>query len=140
MRRLVMSDINLSNGTVLPAGTSIAAPSWAVTRDDALFPDATTFDGFRFSKLRETTAGDENKHQFVMTGPDNLAFGYGTQACPGRFFASNEIKILLSHLLMEYDFKFEKQGDGRPANRFFDLALMPDMAGKVVFRKRDGGN
>jgi hypothetical protein len=137
MRRLVMSDIHLSNGTVLPAGTSIAAPSWAVTRDDALFPDAETFDGFRFSKLRENSPGEENKHQFVMTGPDSLAFGYGTQACPGRFFASNEIKILLSYLLMEYEVRFEKEGEGRPGNRFFDLALMPDMGGKVLFKKRE---
>jgi cytochrome P450 len=134
MRRLVLSDIILSDGTTLPKGTSIAAPSWGVTQDSALWTDPDTFDGFRFAKLRDVP-GSENKHQFVMTGPDSLSFGYGTQACPGRFFASNEIKVLLSHILLNYDVKLETSK--RPENRFFALSILPDTTAKVFFKRRN---
>jgi cytochrome P450 len=133
MRRLVLSDITLSDGTVLPKGTSIAAPSWGVTRDSTLWTDPDSFDGFRFAKLRDIP-GSENKHQFVMTGADSLSFGYGTQACPGRFFASNEIKVILSYILLDYDVKLETPK--RPENKFFALSISPDMTAKVFFKKR----
>jgi cytochrome P450 len=35
-----------------------------------------------------------------------MAFGLGKHACPGRFFASNEMKVALCHLLLKYDFEF----------------------------------
>src|SRR5579871_6099626 len=34
-----------------------------------------------------------------------LIFGLGKHACPGRFFAINEIKIALHHLLLKYDIR-----------------------------------
>ncbi|KAF2835329.1 cytochrome P450 [Patellaria atrata CBS 101060] len=134
MRRLVMSHITLSDGTVLPKGTSIAVPSWGVTRDGTLWNDPETFDGFRFAKLR-AVPGSENKHQFAMTGPDSLSFGHGVHACPGRFFAGNEIKILLSHILLHYHVKIES--GLRPENRINGLGISTDPTGKVLFKKRE---
>lgn len=32
-----------------------------------------------------------------------MNFGYGMHACFGRFFATHMIKILLAHLLVNYD-------------------------------------
>jgi cytochrome P450 len=34
-----------------------------------------------------------------------MGFGHGRSACPGRFFASNVLKITLCHLLLNYDFR-----------------------------------
>jgi cytochrome P450 len=31
--------------------------------------------------------------------------GHGKSACPGRFFASSEVKILFAHLLLNYEWK-----------------------------------
>ena len=72
--------------------------------DSELLPgggDPSTFDPFRYSRLREdkSTPENANKFQFAMTDRNSLHFGHGKYACPGRFFASNEIKILLCHLL-----------------------------------------
>lgn len=133
MQRVVVSDIVLSDGSALPKGTAVAVPSWSVTRDDRLWADPTTFDGFRFAKLREEP-GSEHKYQFATAGPDSLSFGYGPQACPGRFFASNEIKVLLAHLLLHYEFKLE--GDKRPDNIIHELSILPNMGVKILFRKR----
>ncbi|KAL8321744.1 hypothetical protein RB597_007842 [Gaeumannomyces tritici] len=55
------------------------------------------FDIYRFYRIRENAeARAEAKAQLVSTSPDFVApFGYGKHACPGRFFAAAEIKIIL---------------------------------------------
>ena len=56
---------------------------------------------------------------------------------PGRFFAANEIKVMMEHIILNYDIKFENEGV-RPANKWFGLSLAPDPTVKVFFRKRRG--
>jgi len=51
------------------------------------------------AKAAEVTAGS----QFVSVSPSSLTFGLGRHACPGRFFAANEIKMICAVLLMNYD-------------------------------------
>ncbi|KAM5431557.1 hypothetical protein McanMca71_004792 [Microsporum canis] len=132
MQRIVVSDITLSDGSLLPRGTAVGVPNWGVTRDDRLWTNPETFDGFRFARLRDE-AGAEHRHQFATAGPDSLSFGYGPQACPGRFFASNEIKVLLAHLLLNYDFRME---GNRPQNIIHELTVMPNRGVNVLFKKR----
>lgn len=103
-----MKSITLSNGQYLPAGVTIETPVHAVGADPELFPDPDKFDPLRFYKLREKArgAGDSGTtNQFVSVNKDYLVFGYGPRVCPGRFFAANEIKIILSKILMKYDVK-----------------------------------
>lgn len=71
-----------------------------------VFPDPMKFDPLRMYYKRQEP-GQENMHQFVMASEHNLAFGAGKHACPGRFFAANEIKLLLVLTLMHYDFRMK---------------------------------
>lgn len=105
--------------------------------DDSIWGDAKTYNGFRFYNKRQE-AGQENKHQLVMTSREHLGFGYGVHACPGRFFASNEIKVLLVHLLMKYDFKFEakQEEQGRPKSIELGTEIVTDPRVKLLFRAR----
>ena len=68
-----------------------------------------------------------------------MTFGHGKFACPGRFFASNESKIILATLLLRYDIKLEHGENTRPQNMFFADACFPDPAIKVLFKKRGLG-
>ena len=46
-------------------------------------------------------------------------FGYGKHACPGRFFANQEFKVILVQLIMSYDLRLHGAGPGnqeRPPN------------------------
>lgn len=43
--------------------------------------------------------------QFVGVGQTSLQFGYGRHACPGRFFAAHEIKMIMASFVMHYDVK-----------------------------------
>ncbi|KAI0406366.1 cytochrome P450 [Xylaria palmicola] len=116
MNRYVEKSITLSDGTVLPKGTRIAVVS--DFKNPTIYPEPEKFDAARFVKMRQTP-GQENSWQFVTTSASHLSFGHGEHACPGRFFASNEIKIILCHLLMKYDWQFVPDVP-LPKSRIFD--------------------
>jgi cytochrome P450 len=101
-----------------------------------LYPSAPTFDGFRSSKLREGgSATDHARNQFVTTNETNLAFGYSRHACPGRFFATNEIKLVLTRLILEYDIKMPEGRTERWEQVEIGRTLMAN-PGKTVMLKR----
>ena len=54
---------------------------------------------------------------------------------PGRFFAATELKVMLAHVILNYDVKMAN-GQGRPANWVFETMAMPDIKAEVMFRKR----
>ncbi|KAF2719878.1 cytochrome P450 [Polychaeton citri CBS 116435] len=133
MNRKVKQPITLSDGTVLPNESRIMISDDKVN-DPETFPNPKKFDATRFLHLRQQP-GEENRHQYVTTTSDHMGFGHGSHACPGRFFASNEIKIALCFLLLRYDFKF-LEGEGRPKDMEFESAktTMPGL--KLQVRRR----
>lgn len=105
-----------------------------INHDEKLYPDPEKFDPFRFSKLREIP-GNETKFQHVGTGLENINFGHGIWACPGRFFASAELKVVLAYLLMNYDLKV-KDGEEKPGQIHYGLAILPDAQAEILFKAR----
>ena len=69
----------LSDGTLIPAGTLVAANSYRMHYDDAYYPNADEFDPFRFARMREID-GEGTKHQFVNSSLEYIAFGHGKHA------------------------------------------------------------
>ncbi|PVH92420.1 cytochrome P450 monooxygenase-like protein [Periconia macrospinosa] len=103
LRRLVVKDVVLEGGVKIRKGERAQvdmSPMW----DPSVYPNPDTYDMYRFLRMREQSGGAQ-KAQLVTTSPDFLPFGHGTNACPGRFFASNEIKLALCHLLLKYDWR-----------------------------------
>ncbi|KAI1388965.1 cytochrome P450 [Hypoxylon trugodes] len=134
MHRYVEKDIKLSDGTVLPKGARVQVAGNYT--DPAIYPEPEKFDAARFLKMRQQ-AGPEstNSWQFVTTSPAHMTFGHGQHACPGRFFASNEVKIALCHLLLKYDWRFIP-GEGRPAPRSFEAVRGVDQKSRIQVRRR----
>ena len=134
-RRVMTPYLTLPDGTKLPHGTNITVATSAIAHDPMLWEEPDRFDGFRFAKLRQTP-GNENRYQFATTGPESMFFGHGKHACPGRFFAANEIKLFLVYLIMNYDVKLP-EGMGRPANMPQALGgVRPDPEAKMLMRRR----
>lgn len=104
--------------------------------DETIYPEATTYDGYRFYKKRQEP-GNEQRFQFVTTSRESFGFGHGVHACPGRFFAANESKILLIHLLLKYDWKMVEDGAGRPANFDHGTEVIADPTVELLFRSRE---
>ena len=54
---------------------------------------------------------------------------------PGRFFAANELKCMMAHIVHAYDVKLEKEGE-IPQPEWFTYAVSPNRNAEVLFRKR----
>ncbi|OBZ79756.1 Ent-kaurene oxidase [Grifola frondosa] len=132
--RKALRDVTLSDGTRIPAGTLIAAASEAIHTDEANYAEPHVFNPFRFSDMRQVD-GEGAKHQYVNTSVDYISFGHGRHACPGRFFAANELKAMLAYIVLHYDVKFEDEGK-RPENVAFGVNVVPALDAQVLFRKR----
>lgn len=102
MTRRALADVRLPTGEILPKGARIGA-STSMHHSADQYDNPMVFNGHRFMDWRGTER--ENASNLVSTGPASLGFGHGKHACPGRFFASNEIKVALCHLLMKYNWE-----------------------------------
>ncbi|KAK8137517.1 GliF [Apiospora sp. TS-2023a] len=136
--RMVTGDaITLSSGQILRPGDSFAFDSTSINSSQALYssPGPESFDGLRFYRMRQRE-GEEQKHQFGATGvQETFDFGHGIHACPGRHFATTEIKIMLIQMLTSYDFKL-KDGHKRPSNGLDEIWFHPDSTAEVLIKSR----
>ncbi|KAK7703321.1 hypothetical protein SLS57_010970 [Botryosphaeria dothidea] len=134
MLRKTTNNVKLSVGPKLPKDTIIAVSGWQSNNGPAIV-DADRFDGFRYEKMR-AQPGNELKFQLANTGPYATAFGFGAHACPGRFFAINEMKIIFAYLLLNYDIKL-RDGQGRPKNLEKPTGtIYPDPSVEILFKSR----
>lgn len=76
--RKALTDVTLSDGTRIPAGTFVYAAAAATHRDEENYDNPNVFDPFRFSKIKEES--ERVKRQFVSTAPDYVPFGHGKYA------------------------------------------------------------
>ncbi len=131
----MIKPIDLSDGTHLPAGTKLLTPLAGVNRDDRYFASADTFDPLRFFRMRQQSDEDAHRWQFTSISDTNLNFGAGKHACPGRFFAGNQIKMMLSYYLLHFDMKL-KDGEARPKSMMLMMSKTPNPNVEVLFRRR----
>lgn len=133
-KRAFMQPRVLSDGTTIPKGAHTLMAIQPHQMEDPSIPDPEVFDGFRYYRMREQE-GHGNKHQFATTDPYTLHFGHGKFSCPGRFLASNVIKLILSRLLLDYDFRFPDD-QGRPEDVPAHEYVFPNPRGKIDLRQR----
>jgi cytochrome P450 len=141
-RRVVAKEgITTPSGVHIPYGNLCAVPSLAVLSDDGKYPGADEFRPFRFVEMREQiNSGNRpedhvkrSRMSFPATSCDYLAFGNGRQACPGRFFAAAELKLMVAYMLLHYDIEMLKE---RPANKWVGLFRLPPPTAKIRVCRR----
>lgn len=101
---------NEEEGWTAPYGSYISVDEHSRHHDNAVYPEADTYDAFRFSRPREEFEASREKGpddlqkyvdmknlSLVSTGEDFLTFGHGRHACPGRFLVQHELKVSSSH-------------------------------------------
>jgi cytochrome P450 len=142
------------NGTHCPYGSWIGVASNGVHNDPAIYPESETYKPFRFYDMREADAkasveglGDlestkETEREalikkanlsFVSVSPQYHPFGHGRHACPGRFFAANELKVLLAYMMQNYEFEFLET---RPPSQWMGPVLIPPRTATIRVRRR----
>ncbi|TFK19764.1 cytochrome P450 [Coprinopsis marcescibilis] len=133
--RKALTHFRFSDGTVLPPGTIISACGTNIHLDEDNYPDAHTFDGLRFYKLRQQEPSATRKHTLASGDDHFLAFGIGKSMCPGRFFASMVMKCNFINLILNYDFDLE-EGTGEPVDEWLGPISLPSSKAKILVRRR----
>ncbi|KAF5021908.1 hypothetical protein F66182_6056 [Fusarium sp. NRRL 66182] len=123
------------HGLHLPQGSRISISAWGIHHDDTIYPNAHTFDAFRFT--RQIADGDDRGTKHSMASPTEkyLSFGFGKHACPGRHFAAVETKLFLAYLAVHYDIERVHE---RPVFVRIGHLPIPPIKGRLrIRRKRD---
>ncbi|KAF4816653.1 Cytochrome P450 monooxygenase BOA4 [Colletotrichum siamense] len=134
-QRKATGPVTLSNGFHLPKGARIEVATGAINADAALYDNPSEFDGLRFYKKRQTEEA-RSKYQVLSVSKEDLAWGYGRAACPGRFLADMLIKMILVEVLKRYDIKMP-DGQGRYENMEVQGQTLPNEQGEILIRERD---
>ncbi|KAF2233369.1 cytochrome P450 [Viridothelium virens] len=134
--RKLLADYQLSDGQSLVRSSYIAVASGPDAQSADHFLHPAEFDGFRFDRLRRGDGwkGLKATH-FTSTGPGSLVFGHGRFACPGRFFAGLESKIILCHIVQSYELRLPV-GASRPKNLNWADANFPDPNKSILFHRK----
>ncbi|KAI0073243.1 cytochrome P450, partial [Panus rudis PR-1116 ss-1] len=130
LNRLVVRPFKFKDGIELPVGTQIFAPTTCIHGDNDLWVSADTFQPFRFC-----SASEQNPRGIPDTSPEFLTFGHGRHACPGRYLAACQLKIILAHLLTRFVIEF-KAANKRPKDKWVGGFCFPETATILVFRRR----
>ncbi|TVY73594.1 Cytochrome P450 monooxygenase easM [Lachnellula suecica] len=132
MHRLAMEDVELPGGVKIRKGERMGISSHKMWSGPE-WENPETFDGYRFLNRRKTP-GFEHKSLLISTSADHTAFSHGKHACPGRFFAANEVKIAMVHLILKYDMKLK---DAKDAKWFeYGLSMSANPFAKISVRRR----
>ncbi|KAI5459413.1 cytochrome P450 [Mariannaea sp. PMI_226] len=160
VERQVVSPDGLYNptlGWVIPQGAFVTVNLEGTHHDDDLYPEARSYDPWRYSRPREAWEDEKKKREaergangkksddevkeeartrglgMVTTSDAHLAFGHGRHACPGRFFVAHELKLIMAAILLNYDLKMI---DHRPQPQWFGGTIIPPLDACVEIRRR----
>jgi len=77
--RRVVQDYTFSNGMTVPVGAEVTVPLMAIHLDDKIYENASEFNGFRFSSMRDQNPKAESnaKYEAANTSVEFLTFSHG---------------------------------------------------------------
>jgi cytochrome P450 len=138
-------------GAKLPYGALIGLPTMGIHNDEEIYEDAATYKPFRFvqegqsveidasdriaQKEKPTGKSASNSaagRSFVSVSSKYHPFGLGRHACPGRFFASAELRLLLAYLVLNYDIEHQPE---RVKPQYVGTVLLPPSKATVRVRR-----
>ncbi|KAK1223670.1 hypothetical protein PQX77_013461 [Marasmius sp. AFHP31] len=137
--RLAVKDFTFTDGTKVSAGYYVATAADVLQRDANVYPEPDEFKPFRFATpttiSEEQEALNEWPNRMTSTTESFVAFGGGRHLCPGRFFASTEMKVFMAYLILNYDLKMPRDGV-RPRDEWLGPMSSPSTRARVLFRRR----
>ncbi|KAL0568030.1 cytochrome p450 [Marasmius crinis-equi] len=105
------SEEDIVDGYYVPKGATVINNIWAISRDEAIYPDPESFNPERF--LKEDGTCNDDDTMFI--------FGAGRRICPGRHFASATLWLAITSVLVEFDVGKPTTLDGKEVRSLEDV-------------------
>jgi hypothetical protein len=102
--RTVMTPYTTADGCHIPSGNWLAIPQIALMRDEKIWSNGKGFEGFRFVDENQSS-----ESRWTHPSYEYPFWGSIRHACPARFYVSVVMKMILSHLLLSYEFKLKDE-------------------------------
>ncbi|KAI0148651.1 cytochrome P450 [Xylariaceae sp. FL1272] len=122
--------VTLPDGSHIPFGTKVGISGYSVHHDEANYANAMQYDAFRFARDQSE---DKKPQGLINTSDKFMGFSHGSHACPGRFFATNQLKIALGHIALLYEIEPMPE---RPVNKWFFGHIAPPLTETLRVRRR----
>ncbi|KAI1084603.1 cytochrome P450 [Whalleya microplaca] len=134
-QRKALAPVTLSNGFRIPKDVKIEIATGAINADSIIHENPQEFDGLRAYKKRMACTEARNKHRVLSVSKDDLSWGFGRAACPGRFLADMQIKMVLVEILISCELKLP-EGQDRYENLELRGQTLPNVQGQILIRPR----
>jgi hypothetical protein len=131
VRRVAEQPITLSDGVVIPKG-SLVAIAMENMWDESKYSNPLEFQSNRYLQRRQLP-GQEVAAKLTSVTVDHMGFGFGRHSCPGRFYVSSLIKVVLCHILLKYDMRLVGE---RPAILMHGLNTAANPTAAIEVRRR----
>ncbi|KAK9852236.1 cytochrome P450 [Penicillium brevicompactum] len=138
--------ITLPDGQHLQQGAWLSVPIPGIHNDDRFYPDSEAYNPFRFvpgsfsdvETAKEKIADAKNCKpvMLTMTSDTFLPFGHARHSCPGRWFASHHIKLVLAYIFLHYDIQGMPE---RPLNHVWGEHPIPPPGTVIKVKRRAVG-
>ncbi|KAL2075729.1 hypothetical protein VTL71DRAFT_672 [Oculimacula yallundae] len=114
------------NGYHIPAGATIHALEWGITRDPAIYPSSDLFLPDRYLSPSYPTTYRLPLTQFP-TLKAHSQFGFGRRACTGVDIVEQELFLSMGGLAWAFDIRKKRDGEGKeievPMNKYTSLLI-----------------
>ncbi|KAI1120462.1 cytochrome P450 [Nemania abortiva] len=141
-RRKALQEMTLHDGAVVRKGDWVCIPQCAMMRDPSRYANPEKFNGCRFARANQEILGgrstdlvpDTKTSTLTTTSTEWPIWGLGNTACPGRFYASLVMKMMLVQILLEWDCKMT--AGYFPRRVIWRSSVVPSEGTVVMFRKQ----
>ncbi|KAI1087868.1 cytochrome P450 [Rostrohypoxylon terebratum] len=141
-RRKALRDFTLQDGSVVEKGEWVCIPQRAMMSDPSRYSNPDAFDGFRFAHANALLSEGQPTSRIPDREPSSLTasnmewpiWGLGNTACPGRFYASLVLKLIVTQIITEWDCIMPDAS--APRTMIWRSSVVPLKRTVVKFRKR----
>ncbi|KAI1447079.1 cytochrome P450 [Annulohypoxylon stygium] len=141
-RRKALQNFSLQDGSVVEKGEWVCIPQRAMMRDPSRYSNPEAFDGFRFAHANASLSEGQLTSRIPDREPSSLTttnmewpiWGLGNTACPGRFYASLILKLIIIQIVTEWDCMMPDIS--APRTMVWRSSVVPLERTVVMFRKR----
>ncbi|OAX33109.1 cytochrome P450 [Rhizopogon vinicolor AM-OR11-026] len=98
------SSADIYEGYYIPKGATVICNTWALSRDEKRYPDASSFIPERFIDVNGALKDDD---------PADYIFGLGRRICPGRYSADASVWSAIVTLLATVNISYAKDDQGK---------------------------